>query len=379
MISRADIEELVEREETPGSPVLSVYLDVDQSKAANLKRRFEAALKEMLRSIAAGLGDDRSESFSADSEPVVRFVSELQPRGKGVILFSDASENFFWSREIQPSVRNNARWAETPYLRPLVELLDEYERYGVVLVDKAHARLFTVFMGEIEEHHELLDPMFVRRVKTTGTDHILSENRFQDHAAMHVHQHLKEVAGRLEKLVDRYGFDRLLLAGPVEATGELQQLLSKRLRNRVVERVSLPIKSGAREVLDEALRVERQLERKIEKQIVEDLISGGDGHHPFTLGLDPTVRALCERRIWRLIYAAGFNSRGGQCAKCGMLFTKSAGACDYCGGPIKPIDELLEQIIERAMDQDAKIEDVNGDAAKRLQQAAGGIGAFLRF
>jgi peptide chain release factor subunit 1 len=333
----------------------------------------------MLRSIEASLDEDQSKSFSADAERAQRFVSGLEPRGRGVILFSDASEDFFWSREIQPPVRNDARWAETPYLRPLVELLDEYERYGVVLVDKAHARLFTVFMGEIEEHHELLDPMFVRRVKTTGTDHILSENRFQDHAAMHVHLHLKDVAERLEKLVDKYGFDRLLLAGPVEATGELLQLLSRRLRSRVVERVSLPIKSGAREVLDEALRVERQLERKIEEQIVEDLIAGGDGHHPFTLGLDPTVRALCERRIWRLIYAAGFNPRGGQCAKCGMLFTKSAGACDYCGGRINPIDELLERIIERAMDQDAKIEDVNGDAAKRLQQAAGGIGAFLRF
>ncbi len=49
MISQADIEPLANRNAIPGSPVLSVYLDMDQSKAANLNRQFEAALNSMLR------------------------------------------------------------------------------------------------------------------------------------------------------------------------------------------------------------------------------------------------------------------------------------------------------------------------------------------
>ena len=378
MISKADIEQIVERKAVPGSPVLSVYLDIDQTKANNLQRRFEASLNNMLRSIEARLDEKQLQSFSADAARVRRFVSGLEPEGKGLILFCDDSENFFWAREIKPSVRNNARWSDTPYIRPMLEILDEYERYGVLLVDKAHARLFTVFIGEIAEHYDALAPAPVRHIKTSGTDHILSETRFQHKADMHVHWHLKHVAEKLDKLVDQYALDRLLLTGPVEATSELQHLLSKRVRNRVIERLSLPINASEHEVLEEALRVERRVEREMEKQIVEELIAGGDGHHPFTHGLEPTVRALCEERIWRLVYAGGFSPSGGQCANCGMLFARTDGSCDYCGGAIKPVDDLLEQMLERVLEQDGKIEEVKSDAAIRLQQV-GNIGAILRF
>jgi peptide chain release factor subunit 1 len=378
MISKADIEAIVERKAVPGSPVLSLYLDIDQSKANNLQRRFEASLNDMLRSIEASLDETQLQSFSADSERVRRFVSGLEPQGKGLILFCDDSENFFWSREIKPSVRNNTRWSDTPYIVPLLAILDEYERYGVLLVDKAHARLFTVFIGEIAEHYDALAPAPVRHIKTSGTDHILSETRFQHKADMHVHWHLKHVAEMLDKLVDQYALDRLLLAGPVEATSELQHLLSKRVRNRVIERLSLPINASEHEVLEEALRVERRVEREMEKQIVEELIAGGDGHHPFTHGLEPTVRALCEERIWRLVYAGGFSPSGGQCANCGMLFARTVGSCDYCGGAIKPVDDLLERTVERVLEQDGKVEEVEGDAAIRLREV-GNIGAILRF
>ena len=101
-------------------------------------------------------------------------------------------------------------------------------------------------------------------------------------------------------------------------------------------------------------------------------------HHPFTLGLERTVHALCEERIWRMVYANGFTPAGGQCAQCGMLFAKADGACEYCGKAITPIDDLLERMVERALDQDSRLEEVAGNAAARLQQA-GGIGAILRF
>ena len=61
-----------------------------------------------------------------------------------------------------------------------------------------------------------------------------------------------------------------------------------------------------------------------------------------------------------------------------MLFARAGGTCDYCGAAIKPVDDLLERMVDRALEQDSKIEAVAGDAANRLRQA-GGIGAVLRF
>jgi peptide chain release factor subunit 1 len=377
MISKSDFDALVERQAVPGSPVLSVYLDIDQSKSKNLKRRFEASLKDLLRSIEARLEEPQLRGFSADAERARQYVAGLEPRATGLILFCDDSENFFWPREVKAPVRNIARWDDTPYMVPLIEILDEYERYGVVLADKEQARLFTVFIGEIAEHYDAFAPAPVKHIKTTGTDQWLSQRRVQNREEMHVHWHLKHVAEMLDKLVDRHGIHRLLLGGPVEATGMLQHLLSKRVRARVVDQLSLPVKASAHQVLEEALRVEQQVERQMENKVVEQLIAG-DAHHPSMLGLDATLRALAEERIWRLVYADGFSPKGGQCVNCGMLYAGVGSSCDYCGAAIKPVDDLLERMVERVLEQDGRIAQVAGDAAIRLQQA-GSVGAVLRF
>jgi peptide chain release factor subunit 1 len=378
MISRSEVEPVVRREPVPGSGVLSLYLDVDQSNASNLRRKFQSALKEMLRSIEARLQGAQLENFAADAARAQAHVFRLEPSAKGLILFADASEDFFWSREVQVPVRNNVRWSDTPYVKPLLALIDDYERYGVVLVDKERGRLFTVFMGQIVEHEDFMAPLPVRRIKSPGMDHMFSEHRFQNKAAIHVHLHLKHVAESLDRLIDQYGFDRILVGGPVEATGELQHLLSKRARGRLVDRLSLPVTASAHRVLEEAVRIGERLERQVEEQIVHDLIVGDERHHPFTLGLERTVHALCEERIWRMVYAQGFTPAGGQCAHCEMLFAISDGSCNYCGAAITPTEDLLERMVERALEQDSLLEEVSGRAAERLRQA-GGIGAILRF
>jgi peptide subunit release factor 1 (eRF1) len=378
MISKSEIESLVQREPVPDSPILSLYLDVDQSNASNLNRNFQSALKDMLRSIELRLEGAQLEHFSADAARVQDYGSHLELSGKGLVLFADASENFFWSREFQVPVRSTAHWNDTPYVKPLFALIDDYERYGVVLVDKERGRLFTVFMGEIVEHQDFLAPLPVRRIKSPGTDQMYSERRFQNRASTHVHLHLKHVAESLDRLVDQYGFDRILIAGPVEATGELHHLLSKRVRGRLVEHISLPVTASAHRILEETLRIGERLERQVEEEIVQDLIAGDHRHHPFALGLEGTVHALCEERIWRMIYANGFTPTGGQCSKCRMLFAKPNGACEYCGASITRTDDLMELMVERALEQDSLLEEVAGNAATRLQQA-GGIGAILRF
>ena len=86
MISQADIETLANRNAIPGSPVLSVYLDIDQSKAVNLNRRFEAALSSMLGSLSMGLNQEEQSSFHLDAEPARRYVAGLEPQAKGVIV-----------------------------------------------------------------------------------------------------------------------------------------------------------------------------------------------------------------------------------------------------------------------------------------------------
>ena len=119
------------------------------------------------------------------------------------------------------------------------------------------------------------------------------------------------------------------------------------------------------------------MERHFEQRLVEELLTADNPNH-VTLGLESTVFALDEGRIWRLVYASGFRARGGQCSHCAMLFDRTDGVCEYCGAAIKTVGDLVERMAEGVLECDGKIEEVEGEAAMRLQQA-GSIGAVVRF
>src|SRR5262245_53009617 len=131
MISKADIRHLVERPPSQHSPVLSVYLDINQGEAVNLKRRFDLELKDRLRLMGERLDREKSKHFSADAQRVQEFVAGFEPHGKGLVIFSDDSADLFWSSVVAVPVQTALRWSETAWVTPLMSMLDDYERYGV--------------------------------------------------------------------------------------------------------------------------------------------------------------------------------------------------------------------------------------------------------
>jgi peptide chain release factor subunit 1 len=380
MVSKAEMGMLIGRRGKPDHPVLSVYLDVDQSRETNRNRKFEVSLGNLLRGLEQGLVDVfEREEFAAYAERVKRFVSVYRPGARSLVIFCDALGDFFWHREMEVPVRSEARWSEIFYLRPLLETLDEYERYGVILADRAQARLFTVHLGEIEEHSESFAPGEVKIFKAPGRDHIRSDMRFQRKADQYAHRHLKRVAELAVEMAESQAFDRLMLAGPVEATSKLQQLLPKRWQSRVVASLDLPVEADKHTVLAATLGAGEEAERNGEVTLVEELISdAARAEQRAVTGLDATLRALRQGRIWRLVYADGFAVSGGQCANCAMLFEERPESCPYCGAAVWPIEDLVEQAAQRVVLSGGKIEQVRGEIVERLR-GAGGIGASLKF
>src|SRR5260370_13795334 len=193
MITKRDLEPTLQRESNPASPVLSVYLDTDQSKAINVNRAFEVVLKNMLRDIGQTLDNSARKEFEADAEQVLGFLNHYREPKQGLVIFHDKSAGLFWIRALRVGVRNGVWWRDTPYVRPLIELVDEHERYGVVLTDREHARLFIIFLGEIEEDEEAFAKADVKHIKTSGTDHMRSQMNFQRKADEHAYSHLRQI------------------------------------------------------------------------------------------------------------------------------------------------------------------------------------------
>jgi len=378
MITKRDLETLLQRESNPASPVLSVYLDTDQSKATNVNRAFEVVLKNMLRDVEQKLDKSARNEFETDAEEVLGFLKNYREPKQGLVVFNDRSEGLFWIQALGVGVRNGVWWRATPYVRPLIELLDEHERYGVVLTDREHTRLFTIFLGEIEEDVEAFAKADVKHIKTSGTDHLRSQMNFQHKADEHAYSHLKHVAELMSRLASIHEFDRLILAGTVEATSELRGLLPKSLRTRVVGKASLPVEANVKQVLDETLKIEENVERKREVELVEELITAAGKNKQAVRGLDETLLALQEFRVWQLVYADDFVPRGGQCTNCGALLAKETESCSYCGKGVRSVDDLLELAAERVLEMQGRVEQVHGPAATRLKEA-GSVGALLRY
>ncbi len=305
-------------------------------------------------------------------------MADYKPPGQSVAIFCDDSENFCQVHDLNAPVRHQAWWEPAPHLRPLFEAIEEYERFGVILTDKAQARLFIVFLGEIEEWQEAFAAGEVKHIKAPAKDRLCSQLNMQRKAEMHVQWHLKHVAETMAHLAHLYEFDRLVLAGPVDATSELRRLLSKRLLSRVVGTLALPIQASAQQVLEETLKIEVEVERAAEIELVEELLTAAAKHEQATQGLQPTLRALREKRIWRLVYAEGFNPQGKECPNCSSLLIAEPKTCKYCRTHLKPLDDLIERMAERLIENGGKTEMVCDVAAERLK-SAGGIGAFLRF
>ncbi len=378
MITRSDIDTLLAREPTPGSPVLSAYLDVDQARPANLNRGFEVALDNMLRSLERQLAQTPFlREFERDAARVRTFVGEYVPSAQSLCIFCDESEHFLWWRELRVRLRNDVFWSDTPFVRPLLDALDEHERYGVILTDRARARLFTVFLGEIAEHTGVFAARDVHRVKSIGTDRLWSHQQFQRKADMHALWHLKCVARETDRLFTEYAFDRLVLAGPTEATAELRRLLPKRLRTRIVAELPLPIDAGPSDVLNALLPVIQHVERAYEHELVESLIASASKNERAVIGLDDTLAFVQEGRVWQLVHAEGIQSEGWECEHCAALFSQGRDMCAYCNGRLRQVPDLVARAAERAFEQGAAVEQVRGEAAARLR-AAGGIGGWLR-
>src|SRR5579885_3495717 len=222
MITQEQLRHLADCDGGP-YPVLSLYLSLDPAR--QVRRGYRVVFTDLVKQMEGGLDEATREGLRREVARVERYLDATPPRGKGLALFSCAPHGLWQVYPLPVPVADALHLGRTPYIRPLLDVLDEYERYAVALVDKEKARLFTVYLGEIEEHDQVYDVVPGKHDQGGW-----SQANYQRHHEAHVYWHLKRVAAELSVLLRRRPFDRLVLAGPEEATSELQRLLPRSLR-----------------------------------------------------------------------------------------------------------------------------------------------------
>ena len=371
------LEPLFTRRERPVPSVLSIYLDTDESKEINLNRGFEKHLQDITGSIRKTITDAaEAERFATAEKRVTDFLSVYKVHARGLAMLFDAADGFFWHDELNVATETQARWDCELFLQPLVGALDEFEKYGIVLLDRANMRLFKMFLGNIEEvANRHFDRKAVQHIKSVGLDQLGSSNTAQRRADENVRFNLRHMIKDIDALVQSEHVEHLVLAGTPEMTSELRELLPKRLALCVVGAIALPFEASPGDVLAAASRLAEEYERSGEAITVREVMTAAAKNEKAVAGLARTLNAVNHGRVWQLVYSAGFRPPGFECAKCAALVTLERSECAYCGGRLRAVHDVVERAVEHAIRSGARIEVVRGEASAALKS---GIAAFLR-
>lgn len=367
MISRQDVHSLLETE--PEAPVLSVFLDT--SVNSENKRTYHVFLNQE----RSRLGEkDSAGSLRRALERVEAWLeSHFDQTSRGVAVF--ASVNGGWIRGFQLSVPldNRLHVGERPVVSPLLDVMQRYHHHGVVLVDREHLRILSLFMDRtVRELRVDTEPYPVPHdVKRGG----YSAKDFQKRKLEEVRHFFREFADQVQDFVQRYRPDDLILLGTDENVKRFGEFLPAGVRDLVVHTGHAPVDASAAEV-DRRLRpLFQELAERRTAEAVDLLRDRVEQRHMATSGFHRTLEQLQEGKVETLVIARGCDREGAQCEKCGFVLVRRDTACPYCGGEVRQGIDLAEAMVRMAAEQDVAVAFVPAETVSDLD----GVGALLRF
>jgi peptide chain release factor subunit 1 len=354
---------------------LTLYLDIDQNKQSNRRRGYVVQGEALIKSLKAQ--QKRSDRFDTACKQALSLVRSLKPKGKTALIVVHPESKLRELVQIELPFPISIHWRRGAFLRPIVEAMDEHERYGVVLTDNQRARVFTVVMGELTEHEDLFSETG-QRTRSLGADQMRSQKRHDQRHQEEMASHAKRVIDALHDLSLRQPYDRLIVGGTPKAAGQLVRLLPTRLRGKLVDTVSMRVGGSQKEVLNKILAVQMRMERDREKEIVEGVLAELHDRGKAVAGFAAVLDAVNQGRVWTLVYGKGYTNNAGECGSCDAYSPHAKGPCVYCGEDVHPLPQCVDRLSQSVIEMGGRVEVVDGDAKKKLDKP-GGIAAMLRY
>lgn len=371
MLNREELKEIAMLQ-ADGSYFVSLYLNV----SPNTKGDYVIHLKNMIKNILEETDKKILKKIKGDIEKLEAFVTSNKREFKKGLAIITSSEKSFWKEYyLAVPVKNAIIADKTPYIQPLLDIIDNYKQYAVLLVDKESARLFLVHLGEIEEYGEVHTQDVPGKHKRGGW-FSLSGHRFERHIDYHVSLHIKDVVKKLESFLAAERIERIITGGADDAVAKVREMLPKAVSEKIVGAFHAEMFANVNDIFEKVRTVISGVESMEEKAIVSDLLTAVGKGQNAVIGIEDVLNALQEGRIMKLIFIKDFKDAGYECRDCRHLSKQKVSACPYCKGGMKEVNYLIDLAAQRAVEQGSLTEVI---AENKELLDAGGIGAFLRF
>src|SRR3954447_3473339 len=378
-LNNEKLRELARMRPGNGARVLSLFLNLDPSEFATPPAR-ETEIRSLIddaeRSLrdADDLSHESRESVKHDIARASEYLSGADFSGAhGLALFCSEPAGLFEAIKLPRPIQSRAVIDDSPFVEPLADM-GKRDSWAILLVNRQVARM----LRGTKEHLEELPPL-EDEVHGQHDQGGWSQARYQRSVDKEVQDHLKRTGELVLKRFQRVPFDQLLLGGPEEILGDMEQRLHPYVRQRVAGRVEIDVETTSPDdVRAAAAGVIEEAERGREREALDRLVEGVQRGGRAAAGLDDTLGVLNERRVETLMLGYGFTAAGKWCPECGSVFSDNGQAdCPADGTELQVRDDIVESAVELALMQSADVL-VMRHLGDELEPHAS-IGAVLRF
>jgi peptide chain release factor subunit 1 len=269
---------------------------------------------------------------------------------RGLAVFASQPAGLFEILKLPRPVQHKVAISDQPCVEPLAQI-GTGDLWWLLLVDRRHARLLA---GTVDGLVELWRGE--HGVAGQQSQGAMSQARYQRSVEKEVDDHLRSVAGEIQRRLRGAHIAGLLLGGAKETVAHFEPLLHSDVKRCVSGHFDVDVwTSSADEVLQAACPVLDELSARRDEEllakIAEGLATGGRA----AAGLNDVLVAVHERRVDTLVVQEGFAAKGTVCPQCGWLGVSAGGQCPADGTMTEPVDNIVELAVARAFGQDAGV------------------------
>lgn len=358
---------------------ISFYLNTDGSERS--KGMWDIETKDLIKNARKKLeklnaNHSYIEAAEKDLQQIQHFASteSFVPRYKSVAIFANSNENFYQIYRLPVPLKSNLTLDTNFYVRPLLAMLEEHSRIGLILIDSRHARFFEIYMGELLEH---LD--FETKGKNLGKPFsetfMKRDKRLMQKKEEETRFHLSSVAELLKTHFNRRHFDKLIIGARKPLGEHLARLLHSKLQDNLIGTFEVDIHAKENDVLAKAFNAEKEFELQEENKLLRKITNEIERDGYAVKGIKKVITALQAYNIHTLAVAEDFSLEGSVCPQCGIPDLEKK-ICVACGEPLIQVVDIIYDVVGEAARQGVVVRHIH---RANLIASLENIAAIIKF
>jgi peptide chain release factor subunit 1 len=374
MISKQDLERLIRRE--PGDlPVLSLFLDMSvNSDNKRTHRVFLNQKRAEFDELDSHREGQQRVPIGQAFDRIERWLDEdFSEENRAVVIYTEVGGDWFEALQFPVELQNRMLIGDRPVIAPLAQVLESYHHHGVVMLDREHVRILSIYLGTLlDEITVQTDPIPAAHDVQAGG---YSQQRYQRRKLEEMKHFFREFTKEVSEFVRRYRPDDLVVLGTEENVANFREFLPEAVRKLIIHTDSMRIGEGPSEIMTRLAPHLDAYRQRESAELLDTLRNRVSQDYMAAAGYQGTLTALQEGKVDTLVVAKNHEKPGSRCTQCGFVFAREVESCQYDGADVVAVPDVLEEMVRLAEGQGAAVQFVEASDVTDLR----GAGALLRF